>query len=85
MGWLSRKRQVSLEALQGLSDDVHTLVRRVKQIEDDLAALEGKHEALRGRFYATRGVEKPPQPQTKADILRAHGYLPGRVPPTNTG
>jgi hypothetical protein len=54
------------------------LAQRVFQVEEDLAQLRGAHERLRGAFYATRGKTEDPKPETKADVLRAAGYVPGR-------
>jgi hypothetical protein len=67
---------------QGVSlQELHAVVMKVKQLEEDILALEAKHERLRGRFYATRGPDSPPAPTSKGDILRAHGYLPGKPIP----
>lgn len=63
-----------------LSAQIHGLVQRVKQVEDDLAALEAKHERLRGRFYGLRGRQND-EPESKAEILRRMGFLRGAVAP----
>lgn len=63
------------------SQVIHSLTLRIKDLEENLAALESKHERLRGRFYATKGPDVAPVPQTKGDILRAHGYTPGKPIP----
>lgn len=82
MWGFSRRRQVSIQAHQDLIDQIHGLVLRVKHLEEDLAALETKHERLRGRFYAKEAPSSPPRPTSKGAILRAYGYAPGQpVPP----
>jgi len=82
MGVFFRRRQVSLQAHQELLDQFHGLLLRVKHLEEDLAALETKHERLRGRFYAKESPTRPPVPTTKGAILRQFGYAPGQpVPP----
>jgi hypothetical protein len=72
-----RKRQADIEAAQA----IHALSLKIKQLEEDILALESKHERLRGRFYATRGPDSPPATLSKGDILRAHGYAPGKPIP----
>ena len=51
---------------------LHDLTLRVKHLEDDLAALEAKHEKLRGRFYATARTHPtgPPQKVPREELLR---------------
>lgn len=53
--WPFRKRvdQSHLE----LVDQIHGLSQRCKHLEDSLAALEDRHERLRGKFYARNGGE----------------------------
>ena len=63
------------------AEALHQQMLRIKQLEDDLRALEDKHERLRGRFYALRGSPDEPKPKTKAEILRDFGYAPGKPTP----
>ena len=58
------------------------LIRRIDALEEDLLALKRAHEALRGRFYATRPPDQPteqiaaPEPSraaSKAEALRLYG------------
>jgi hypothetical protein len=53
-----------------LREAVHQLTLRVKRAEDSLGLLEGAHERLRGRFYATRPPDGPPPAKSKDEILR---------------
>lgn len=60
---------------------------KVAALEDGLAALQDKHERLRGRVYAT-GQHKPdpatPAPRLdKAAVLREFGFVPGKPAPHN--
>ena len=66
MGWFSR-RGPSTEELRAA---VHELSLRVKRAEDDISQLGGSLERLRGRFYSLKGVDGPPSPRTKEEILR---------------
>jgi hypothetical protein len=66
MGVFSRRQAGVAE----LREAVHQLTLRVKRAEDSLSLLEGQHERLRGRFYATRTPESPPQAKTKEELLR---------------
>lgn len=61
--------------LQEIGEQIHGLTLRVKHLEDSLAALEDKHERLRGRFYATKGPDSPPETESKAAILRRMGFM----------
>jgi predicted nuclease with TOPRIM domain len=68
--WPFRQRldQAHLE----LVGQIHAVLQRVKAIEETLAALEDKHERLRGRFYATRPqlqAETEQRQLTKEQIL----------------
>lgn len=65
-----RRRQVVDEAHLELVRQIHGLLSDVKQLRDDLASLEDKHERLRGKFYATRSAD--PGGKTKAQILAEH-------------
>jgi hypothetical protein len=59
----------------------HRLDARLFEVEEGLAQLRKAHERLRGAFYATRQQEEAHQedrPQTKAEVLRAMGYVPGQ-------
>jgi hypothetical protein len=53
--------------------EFHALVLRVKELDDELKALEDKHERLRGKFYQARGAQPPPE--SKAEILSRMGYM----------
>ena len=74
MFWRSRPRR-----------DIYDVLQRVKLLEDGLAALEDRHERLRGRFYATRPQLHPEtesRPETKQEILTRMGFAGrGRMPP----
>jgi hypothetical protein len=66
----------------------HEIVQRLRQLEEDLSALQAAHERLRGRFYASRPSvpDEADQPakvsvQSKAEILRRFGYIPGKPIP----
>lgn len=48
---------------------------------DELEELRSEHRKLRGRFYAARGELEPPKVESKADVLRRIGYIPGKAPP----
>lgn len=68
--------------------ELRALRADLKNVQEDLAALETKHERLRGRFYgARRGSESgdpdTPRPETKAEILARMGFVRGGavVPP----
>ena len=63
---------------QGSRGVISKLEGRIFQLEEDYAQLRGAHERLRGAFYARQGKDSPPQPETKADVLRAAGYRPGQ-------
>lgn len=63
------------QELGELSDQLHGLTLRVKHLEETLLALEDKHERLRGRFYASKGPDSPPENESKAAILRRMGYM----------
>jgi len=73
-----RKRAPTIDA-EGLSRALHAHKLAIEQLREDLEALGKRHEQLRGRFYGS-GAHKQaePQPQTKADILRAAGWVPGK-------
>jgi hypothetical protein len=73
-----RLKQGTMRWFQVAAADFEALMLRVKGLEDDLALLRAQHERLRGRFYATKGQDSPPRELTKAEILRAAGYVPGR-------
>jgi hypothetical protein len=61
--------------------EIHAINVQIKQLQEDLLALQSNHERLRGRFYASKGSDSAPPMQTKGDILRAFGYAPGRPIP----
>jgi predicted nucleic acid-binding Zn-ribbon protein len=68
--------------LLALTDHVEELRKYAEKLKDALEELHSEHRKLRGRFYAARGeIETPAQPQSKAEILRSIGYVPGRAPP----
>lgn len=77
----TKNRAAAIDA-EGISRALHAHKLAIEQLGDDLAALRKQHEALRGRFYASGAhkatVEAPPTPQSKAEVLRAAGYMPGR-------
>lgn len=80
--WPFKKRSLAVPAS---SDELLKVVfdtrAALKIAQERLDALEDKHERLRGRVYAT-GLHKPPiEPQSKGDILREFGYVPGRPAP----
>jgi hypothetical protein len=83
MFWKRAKRDVNVtEALRMLAKGQHDLGQRILMAEEKLEALKSAHEALRGRFYASRGGgSDPPAPQSKAEILRSYGFVPGRPTP----
>lgn len=62
-----------------------TLRREIASLREDLEQLAAAHERLRGRYYATRpqppASEPPKQPESKAEVLRAFGFVPGRPVP----
>jgi hypothetical protein len=67
--WPFKRSQVS-------PAQVHELDKRLRQVEEDLGALQMAHERLRGRFYATKGAEFAAKPaETKAEILKRFGKL----------
>lgn len=68
-------RDSSIKALQPISAALHAITLRVQNLEESLAALQDKHERLRGRFYATRGPDSPPQTESKAEILKRMGFM----------
>jgi len=57
--------------------------RALAKLQDALDELHSEHRKLRGRFYAARGEVETPQPakESKADILRRIGYVPGQPAP----
>lgn len=71
-----RADQAHLELVQ----QIHGLHTRLKLAEESLQALQAAHERLRGRFYALRGKGEE-TPQSKAEILRNFGFVPGQPPP----
>lgn len=77
-------RGVDPRALTELREQYHALLQRTKQLEDDLLALEGKYERLRGRVY---GVIRHDQGESKAEILKRMGYTRGNAvaPPQGSG
>jgi hypothetical protein len=72
---------VSQEAFTVFASQLHGFGLKLREIEERLDALEHAHERLRGRFYAKSGPREGPQPQSKAEILREFGYMPGRPAP----
>jgi len=72
------RRRNQDEAMRLLGKQVHDLGVRLTALEEKHEALQSAHEALRGRFYQARQGSQPPPPQTKADILRAAGWTPGK-------
>ena len=76
------RRQVASRAIAEQTERINDALLRIKALEDNLAALEDKHERLRGRFYATRSPDNLPARSGKGAILAAMGYTPGRpIPP----
>jgi hypothetical protein len=69
------------ERIEQLSAENHDAGVRLRELDERLSALEAAHERLRGRFYATRGPEAKPAAQSKAEILRQFGYVPGKPAP----
>lgn len=69
-------RKVRLASDPEVYDFLRRLDRETKQLREDLAALEGKHERLRGRFYATKPAEQPAQ--TGKPTLMELGFRPGQ-------
>lgn len=68
--WPFRNRDVERKA-------IHDLRLAIKELDERLESLQDKHERLRGKFYATRQLEPPPQesrPESKAEILKRMGY-----------
>lgn len=64
--------------------DVHrSLVKRIDELREDLDALKGQHERLRGRVYGT-GMHKQngePQPETRDQLkarLLGSRFTPGK-------
>lgn len=63
-------RRVSRASLEQ-NEHFHALLQRVKHLEDALAALEDRHERLRGKFYSARMIDKP-APLSKEQLLARH-------------
>ena len=64
-----RRAQVPPKAIAPLIDEIHGLTQRVMRLEEDLSALTGAHERLRGRFYSQKGSDQPAKALSKAEIL----------------
>lgn len=75
--------QVFRNLLDLRAQQMHDLTARVKQVEDDIALLEGRLERLRNRYYATRGAtpQAPPHGsrEEKDAILREHLFRPRQL------
>jgi len=76
-----RKKTHKPPDLTEILNQLHLHTLALKQLAERIEAAEGAHERLRGRFYATKGHDSPREPQTKAEILRDYGYMPGRPTP----
>jgi len=74
---IARDDPVVLALLQ----QIHGHELRLKQVLERVEAMEAAHERLRGRFYATKGPEPAKQPESKAEILKAFGFMPGKPAP----
>lgn len=74
------RRVVELEAL------VAELGLVVKRLDEELIALQGAHNKLRGRFYSTRGghdqdeetAQAGSREARRAAAFRKHGIIPGQ-------
>jgi len=73
--------EASTEAVAALARMLHTQGMQLKELLERLDALEAAHERLRGRFYALGGGKAPREPQSKAEILRDFGFMPGKPTP----
>jgi hypothetical protein len=65
----------------GLRRRVQALEIAVQELGESLEQLRGAHERLRGRFYATKHQDEPPPSDSKADVLKRFGFVPGRPAP----
>ena len=75
-----RKKHAPTLPLDEISRSFHAHKLAIEQLQEDVAALRKQHETLRGRFYAS-GAHKgagEAVPQSKAEVLRAAGFVPGR-------
>lgn len=62
--------------------DAHAETRKaLDKALDTIDELRSEHRKLRGRFYAARGEVEAAPAETKADVLRRIGYIPGRPAP----
>lgn len=69
--WPFRDKIVERQAIQELR-------AAVRDLDERLEALQDKHERLRGKFYASRGMAEAPAerpPESKAEILKRMGFL----------
>lgn len=79
--WFWRpKTKVREGDFEVLAKHIHAITLRLQALEEKHEALAAAHERLRGRFYATKGPDRS-EPQSKAEILREFGYMPGRPAP----
>jgi len=82
MGLFTRKT-VDFECRKALDEAtkvINGLVDESRRLRDHLDELHSEHRKLRGRFYASRGEMEvaPRAAESKADILRRIGYVPGQ-------
>jgi len=71
----ARKRIVELQS------NLEEWQSHVEKLQNRLDELTSEHRKLRGRFYASRGEVERVEPETKADVLRRIGYIPGKPAP----
>lgn len=76
-----QKAPIPQEQLEALQAENKAVLRRLADLQEQLDATAAALERLRGRFYATGAHKQPPAPQSKADILREFGYMPGKPAP----